>query len=212
MYVLDLRHYNGVGGHNMSKPLSEMSLEELWQLFPVELVPHNPAWANQYAEEESQLTALLDGSMQRIDHIGSTAVPGLLAKPIVDILLQVSAGCDLASLKEKLLADGWLLMAEDSAYGELDLNKGYTPDGFAAKVYHLHVRRIGDWDELRFRDYLISHPAAVAEYAELKRQLLAEHKYNRDAYTEAKTEFIKACVAKSYACPVRLSPEKPSVH
>ena len=181
----------------MSKPLSEMTLDELWQLFPIELVPHSEAWAGYYTDEESRLRSLLGDSIEQIDHIGSTAVPGLLAKPIVDILLQVSDSCDIANLKEKLLFDGWLLMAEDIASDNLDLNKGYTPAGFAEKVYHLHVRRSGDHDELRFCNYLKMHPEAAADYAALKQQLLTKYKYNRDAYTEAKTDFIKACVAKA---------------
>jgi GrpB-like predicted nucleotidyltransferase (UPF0157 family) len=174
-------------------------LEELWQLFPIELAEHNPQWREWYAGQAAALSVLLGDEIRQIDHIGSTAVPGLLAKPIVDILVQVSQDCDLVSLKAKLLEAGWLLMAENSAYGELDLNQGYTPDGFAEQVFHLHVRRSGDWDELRFRDYLIAHPEAAAEYAALKRHLLRQYKYNRDAYTEAKTDFIRTCVKSARA-------------
>jgi GrpB-like predicted nucleotidyltransferase (UPF0157 family) len=174
-----------------------MTLKELWRLFPIELVPHNPTWANWYSEEEKALSTLLCDIVIQIDHIGSTAVDGLPAKPIVDILLQISDVCNLSWLKETLIENGWLLMAEGSAYGEIDLNKGYTPEGFAERVYHLHVRRKGDWDELRFRDYLIAHPEAAAEYANLKQRLVGKYKYDRDAYTEAKTDFIRACVAKA---------------
>jgi GrpB-like predicted nucleotidyltransferase (UPF0157 family) len=100
-------------------------------------------------------------------------------------------------VKAALVADGWLVMAEGSDFGTIDLNKGYTPQGFAERVYHLHVRREGDWDELRFRDYLVSHPDAAAEYAALKRRLLAKHEHDRDAYTAAKTDFVRSCVAKA---------------
>ena len=181
----------------MSKPLSEMSLEELWQLFPIQLEEHDPQWADWYAEERDRLTGLLPNCIVRIDHIGSTSVEGLLAKPIVDILLQVTFEADMEDVEELLVADGWLVMARDSAFGELDLNKGYTPQGFAEKVYHLHVRRKGDWDELRFRDYLVDNPKARAEYGALKTRLLEEHRHDRDAYTAAKTEFITDCVAKA---------------
>jgi hypothetical protein len=92
------------------------------------------------------------------------------------------------------------------------LNKGYTSEGFAEKVYHLHIRRKGDWEELRFRDYILAHPDKAAEYANLKQRLLAKYKYNRDAYTEAKTGFIEAYVVKSYTYPVRPYGKKSSVH
>jgi GrpB-like predicted nucleotidyltransferase (UPF0157 family)/GNAT superfamily N-acetyltransferase len=169
-----------------------MTLAELWQLFPIELVEHDPAWRDWYAVEESALNVLLGDVIERIDHIGSTAVEGLLAKPIVDILLQVGDDCDIDSLKDRLVADGWLLMAERTEpHLQLDFNKGYTPEGFATRVYHLHIRYIGDWDELHFRNYLIAHPETAAEYATLKQRLLADYKFDRDAYTEAKGDFIR---------------------
>lgn len=69
--------------------------------------------------------------------------------------------------------------------------KGYTPNGFADKVFHLHVRYPGDWYELYFRDWLREHPEAAGEYANLKLRLQETFKHNRDGYTEAKGEFIK---------------------
>jgi GrpB-like predicted nucleotidyltransferase (UPF0157 family)/ribosomal protein S18 acetylase RimI-like enzyme len=177
-------------------PLVARPLEELWRLFPIELTEHNPSWFDWYEEERTALSELLDGRVVQIDHIGSTAVKDLLAKPIVDILLQVTEECDIEDIRDALVIAGWLLMAEGSAYGELDFNKGYTPEGFADKVFHLHVRRVGDWNELWFRDYLKSHPDGVVKYAALKKKLLAEYKNDRDAYTEAKTNFIRNCVAQ----------------
>ena len=71
------------------------------------------------------------------------------------------------------------------------MNKGYTPAGFSEKVYHLHVRALGDWDELYFRDYLRKYPKAARQYEELKRSLKEKYEHNRDAYTEAKTAFVQ---------------------
>jgi GrpB-like predicted nucleotidyltransferase (UPF0157 family)/ribosomal protein S18 acetylase RimI-like enzyme len=175
-----------------------LTLEELWQLFPIELAEHNPAWRDWYKDEESSLTALLGGAVSKIEHIGSTAIDGLLAKPIVDILLQAAPDCDVNWLKTSLANGGWLLMAEQTSPDvRSDWNKGYTPDGFAERVFHLHVRLTGDWDEPRFRDYIASHLEAAAEYEALKRRLLIEYKHNRDAYTDAKSRFIRDCVAKA---------------
>jgi GrpB-like predicted nucleotidyltransferase (UPF0157 family) len=175
-----------------------LTLEELWRLFPIELAEHNLAWRDWYKAEEASLLALLGGAVKKIEHIGSTAVDGLIAKPIVDILLQIVPGCDVAWLKKALTEGGWLLMAEQwSPEPRLDWNKGYTAAGFAERVYHLHVRQAGDWDEPYFRDYIAACPEAAAEYEALKWRLLAKHKYNRDAYTDAKGDFVRACVAKA---------------
>jgi GrpB-like predicted nucleotidyltransferase (UPF0157 family) len=180
------------------KNLSEMTLEQLWQLFPIELEDHNPAWRDWYEDERSSLLSLLGSAVRRIDHIGSTSIDGLLSKPIVDILLQIGPECDISWLKTVLIDDGWLLMAEQAMPDfRLALNKGYTPKGFAERVFHLHVRYAGECDEIHFRDYIATHPEAALEYAALKRHLLSEYKYNRDAYTEAKGEFIRVCVEKA---------------
>ena len=177
------------------KELSEMTLDELWQLFPIVLSAHNPEWFVWYSDEKANLLALLGDLLKRIDHIGSTSVPGLLAKPTVDILLQVSPETDVEELKKRLNSGGWGLMRENGLV--LDMQKGYTPNGFADRVYHLHVKPIGDYDELHFRDYIAAHPDAVAEYAALKCELSGQYKHNRDGYTQAKTDFIHSIVAKA---------------
>jgi len=154
----------------MTKSLSEMSLEELWRLFPIILKEHNCAYQEWYLIEKEKITKYLNGiNIARISHIGSTAVPGLIAKPTVDILLEVFRDCNLEQLKKRLTDLEWVLMS--SAYEpdlKLAFNQGYTPAGFAEKVYHLHVRYYADWDELYFRDYLIAHKETANEYGKLK--------------------------------------------
>ena len=176
-----------------SKPLSEMNLEELWMLFPIILCPHNPAYAQWYdAARTALLSSLAPDAVARISHIGSTAVAGLVAKPTVDILLELTADYSVAAASRDIVDNGWLLMS--SVY-EPDLkqvyNKGYTPEVFAERVYHLHVRRLGDWDELYFRDYLIAHSDVAAEYGSLKLSLHKPYEHDRNGYTEAKTDFIR---------------------
>jgi len=182
-----------------SKTLSEMALEELWQLFPIILKEHNPEYAKWYEEEKENLTSIVGGkNIRRISHIGSTAVPNLLAKPTVDILMEISADCDMIDLKEKLSASGFICMSEsyvpERAYV---FNKGYTEEGFAARVFHLHVRYLSDPDELYFRDYLIAYPEAARQYAELKRDLKKKYEHNRDAYTQSKTAFVDRYTKKA---------------
>lgn len=183
----------------MSKPLSEMSLEELWQLFPIILKEHNPEYKNWYLEEQKKLKSILSSKIvERINHIGSTAVPELRAKPTVDILLEISIEANIEIIESKLKNSGWIVMSSEKE-DQLNIvfNKGYTPQGFADKVFHLHLRYHGDWDELYFRDYLIAHPEIAEKYGELKKNLVKEYKNNRDGYTEAKTEFIKKYTAEA---------------
>lgn len=176
-------------------PLQSLSLAELWQLFPIILAEHRPEYALWYDQEAQALTALLgQAGIRRISHIGSTAVAGLLAKPTVDILLEVDAKDKRPQIVEKLTSEGWRLMDEgESPYFKLVFNKGYTPQGFAEKVFHLHVREYGDWDELYFRDYLRAHPAKAQEYAALKKSLQRQYEHDRDGYTAAKTAFVQEC-------------------
>ncbi|MFW6295291.1 MAG: GrpB family protein, partial [Halanaerobium sp.] len=157
-------------------------------------------YKNWYLAEVENLQEILpENYIQRINHIGSTAVPGLLAKPTVDILLEISAEAEVKIIERKLKNDGWILMHSNQEDADLNLvfNKGYTPEGFADKVYHLHLRYLGDWDEFYFRDYLIAHPDVAAEYEKLKKDLEKEYKHNRDGYTEAKTKFIQKWTAEA---------------
>ena len=71
------------------------------------------------------------------------------------------------------------------------LNKGYTENGFAERVFHIHLRLKGDVDEIYFKDYLNAHPDVAEEYEKLKLSLWKKYEHNRDAYTDAKTEFVK---------------------
>ena len=79
----------------------------------------------------------------------------------------------------------------------MSFNKGYTENGFAERVFHLHLRYAGDNSELYFRDYLNEHPDIAKEYETLKRLLWKEYEHNRDAYTNAKTEFVQKYTAQA---------------
>ena len=174
----------------MSPSLEEMSLEELWQLFPIFLREHQDEWKDWYAEERLRLLSFLPANqLVRISHIGSTSLETIWAKPIVDILLEIPKETDMAVMRNLLLQNGYLLMSESQ--GRMSFNKGYTPSGFAERVFHLHLRYEGDHDELYFRDYLQEHPVVAKDYEKLKLSLWKQYEHNRDAYTEAKTDFIK---------------------
>ena len=174
----------------MSPSSEEMSLEELWQLFPIFLREHQDEWKEWYEEERLRLLSFLpEHQIVRLSHIGSTSVETIWAKPIVDILLEIPKETDMVVVKDLLLQNGYLLMSESK--GRMSFNKGHTPSGFAERVFHLHLRYEGDHDELYFRDYLQEYPAVAKDYEKLKLSLWKQYEHNRDAYTDSKTDFIK---------------------
>ena len=174
----------------MRKELSEMTLEELWELFPIFLIQPNDQWDKHFKEIETELTNLLTGyPVKRISHIGSTAIHGIWAKNIVDVMVEISENADMEEVSHVMEQNGFIRMSEEK--GRISLNKGYTKEGFADKVYHIHLRYAGDNDELYFRDYLNEHPQIAKEYETLKLELWKRYEHDRDAYTIAKTDFIR---------------------
>jgi GrpB-like predicted nucleotidyltransferase (UPF0157 family) len=168
------------------------------------LSEYNPAWFEWYTEEKENLERLIGAeNIARISHFGSTSVPGLLAKPTVDILIEISDDTAINKLIASLSTPDYIYLHQESTPTistpslHLMFLKGYLTGGFAEKVYHIHVVRFGDWDEkLFFRDYLITHPEAAAEYAALKRNLYKDYEHDHGGYTEAKGAFIKEITDK----------------
>lgn len=172
----------------MAKKLSEMTLEELWKLFPIFLTEHRACWEEWYREEEKSLKTLLTQAL-RISHIGSTAIDSIQAKPIIDILIEIPKECNLSDVRDLLTNNGYICMHQD--HNRISLNKGYTEHGFADRVFHLHLRYPGDNDELYFRDFLIERPDIARQYEAMKLNLWKQYEYDRDAYTNAKSDFVK---------------------
>jgi GrpB-like predicted nucleotidyltransferase (UPF0157 family) len=179
----------------MNLDFSKVTVEKLSKLFPVILEEHNPKWSEFYLKEKDFLQTIFGDKIIRINHIGSSSVDGLIAKPTIDILLEVSKDIDLHSITEILKAEGYIV---NTPLGDIIMYlKGYTPAGFQGQAIHIHVRYSGDWGELYFRDYLISHPDIADEYARLKISLKEQYTYDRDGYTEAKGEFVKKYTDKA---------------
>lgn len=173
----------------MAKELSEMSLEELWELFPISLVEPNDSWNLLYEEMKTTLQSILSDYPVKINHIGSTAIPGIWAKNIVDILIEILKNFDIEAVAKAIEKNGFIRMSTEER--RISFNYGYTKNGFADKVYHIHLRYDGDNDELYFRDYLLEHPNVAKDYESLKLRLWKQFEHNRDAYTNAKTKFIR---------------------
>jgi GrpB-like predicted nucleotidyltransferase (UPF0157 family) len=175
-----------------SKELHKMTLEKLGQLFPIIIQDYSDKWIEYYqSESELIISCFLPSEIVRIDHIGSTAIPGLKAKPTIDILFQVTEQIDIDKIKKVFKSlDYHINEHPDNPPPHLTFVKGYTKQGFKGQAYHVHIRFKGDWDEIRFRDYLIKHNEIAKEYEAVKLKLAVKYKNDREAYTNSKTEFI----------------------
>jgi GrpB-like predicted nucleotidyltransferase (UPF0157 family) len=156
---------------------------------PVEIVPYDPSWPGRFEQEEAILRrALAAWLVGPIEHIGSTAVPGLAAKAVIDIM----AGVDTLDASRPAIA-----VLADLGYCyfpyRADSEHWFCKPSPTFRTHHLHLIPLASprWSgTIAFRDYLRSHSTVAAEYADLKRRLAAEHRLDREAYTEAKSPFI----------------------
>jgi GrpB-like predicted nucleotidyltransferase (UPF0157 family) len=160
----------------------------------IEIVPYNPDWPREFEAERARIAAALGARARRIDHHGSTAVPGLAAKPVIDIQISVDALHPIDAYAPALARLGYVHVPHpDDAFCPFFHRPAEWPH-----THHVHVVSAGGEDERRtlvFRDYLRTHPDAVREYETLKRQLAAGHSGNdfssRQAYADAKTAFVE---------------------
>ncbi len=162
---------------------------------PVIIVPYDPEWPRLFSPLGKALHTALGETALRIDHIGSTAVPGLDAKPIIDVQISVA---DLEPL------DRYRIPIEDLGFvwraDNPDQTQRYFRERPGERRTHIHVRRFGSWAEqaaLLFRDYMRAHPIDAGRYAELKCRLARAYRDDRRGYTEGKSSFIWAIMAKA---------------
>jgi len=163
----------------------------------VAVVPYDPRWPEVFEQERLHLMACLpSGLARRIEHFGSTAVPGLAAKPIVDILVEVTSLEDTRQrIAPVLEAQGYDYFWRPS-WGD-DTPPFYAwfikRDSSGNRTHHIHMveAEFEHWDRLLFRDYLIAHPGVASEYGDLKQKLSEAHHADRIAYTQAKSDFIQ---------------------
>jgi GrpB-like predicted nucleotidyltransferase (UPF0157 family) len=168
----------------MEEPAPSQRRSERTPPQPIEIVAYDPAWPERFAELGRELRGELGEVALRIDHIGSTAVPGLAAKPIIDIQVSVAAFEPLEAFKQPLERLGYQYRADNP-----ERTKRYFREPPGRRRTHVHVRRAGSFSEqwaLLFRDYLRAHRAAAAEYETAKRSLAIRFRDDRHAYTDAK--------------------------
>ena len=173
----------------------------------ITIVPHDPGWPVSFELERQHLLACLPSELiVRIEHFGSTAVPGLAAKPIVDMLVEVT---DLAAVRERVAPE---LESQGYDYFWRPTSGDDGPPYYAwfikrdpatgRRTHHIHMVTSEDdfaahWDQLLFRDYLIEHPDVAREYETLKRRLAADFATDRVRYTQEKTGFITAITERA---------------
>jgi GrpB-like predicted nucleotidyltransferase (UPF0157 family) len=166
----------------------------------IEIVDYDPRWPALFDEEARRLRATLDPSLiAGLEHFGSTAVPGLPAKPVIDILIAVWSLADAqVPFVEALQRLDYVWWAENPKTDRMFFVKGMPPFG-ARRTHHVHVTELDGemWQRLAFRDFLRAHPEEARVYAGLKRRLAAEHPNDREAYTEAKTAYIDRVMQKA---------------
>jgi GrpB-like predicted nucleotidyltransferase (UPF0157 family) len=166
---------------------------------PVEVFDYDPLWPRMFDKEKALILSALGNKAICIEHIGSTAVPGLGAKPIIDIMVGIPNLSDAKRCISPLERIGYEYVPEyeDSIPERRYLRKGPNEPN---KHYHLHmVEYDGEfWKrQLFFRDYLRTHPEKASEYFKLKKELAVKYRLNREDYTEAKTPFIASIVSKA---------------
>jgi GrpB-like predicted nucleotidyltransferase (UPF0157 family) len=173
--------------------LKDMTIGELGKLFPIIITDYSDRWHDLYIAEAKLITdSFLQTDGVKIDHIGSTAIPGLKAKPTIDILMQITEQIDIQKLKDTFRSLGYLINDHpENPAPHMTFVKGYTKQGFKGQAYHVHIRYHGDWDEIRFRDYLIKNKEIAKEYEILKLELADKYPNDREAYTGSKTEWIE---------------------
>lgn len=183
----------------MRTNLDNLTTEELGMLFPVVISDPDPHWPEYFELERTEIEkSLAHMNSIFINHIGSTAIPDLKAKPTIDILIEIPEETDAEWIVQQLVHIGYhFIPRPENPPPHMMFVKGYSESGLKALSYHIHVRYQGDWDEIYFRDYLRKHPETAREYAGLKIKLADVHKNNREAYTEGKTGFINRIVQQA---------------
>jgi GrpB-like predicted nucleotidyltransferase (UPF0157 family) len=166
----------------------------------VEIVAYDPRWPLLFDEEAKRLRMVLDPSLiVGLEHFGSTAIPGLSAKPIIDILIAVrSLAATQVTFVEALRRLDYVYWADNPKKDRMFFVKGMPPFG-SKRSHHVHVTepRGEMWKRLAFRDYLRAHPEEAETYGRLKRRLAAEHQTDREVYTAAKSAYVASVMRKA---------------
>lgn len=166
----------------------------------IHLADYDPRWPAMYAAEAARVRAVLPaGLVLAVEHFGSTAIPGMDAKPVIDILVAVRS---VQEAREHAVAPmealGYAFWADNPKRDRLFFVKGLPPAA-PRRTHHVHMTELGGemWRRLLFRDYLRAHLEEAGRYAILKRDLAARYSTDREAYTAAKSAYVDEVMAKA---------------
>lgn len=163
----------------------------------IEVVPYNPEWKAEFNRLKEQLLSYVGDLIISIEHVGSTSIEGLVAKPIIDLDLVMDSYDVLPQIIERLQQHGYEHQGNLGIEGREAFQR-LQEDGFMK--YHLYVcpkDGKGYLEHIAFRDYLRSNTAARQAYAEVKQRLAEQHRYDIDAYCEGKTTFVSSILSKA---------------
>ena len=155
----------------------------------VEIRSYSENWIDMFMEEAEKLNVIFEHEMIAIDHIGSTSVPGLKAKPIIDIMAVVKDIHNVDKYNIEMRKIGYVPKGENGI-----VQRRYFQKGGDNRTHHVHIYQIGSSEitrHLAFRDYLIAHPDEMKKYGTLKQNLAHQFPYNIDSYIEGKDAFVK---------------------
>ncbi len=155
------------------------------------VLPHDPEWTIRFASEARRIAEALGPNVVAIHHIGSTAIPGLPAKPIIDVLVEVSRIADIASREPAMVARDYEAKREYGLPGRRYFRKS---DRRGVRTHHVHCYEASSPEvarHLAFRDFVREHPDTAREYAELKQTLASAHPDDSRAYAAGKAAFIQ---------------------
>lgn len=165
----------------------------------ITIVDPDPGWPALFEAEQTRLRLALGHKLIRIEHMGSTAIPGLAAKPIIDLIAAARDLDDVRAWVEPLQTLGYTYISKyEAEMPERRFFQKYDAEG--RRTHHLHIYDLPTFHarpERLFRDYVRAHPEVAQPYAQLKRSLAERLGHDRAAYTEAKTDFIQSVVARA---------------
>jgi GrpB-like predicted nucleotidyltransferase (UPF0157 family) len=165
----------------------------------VHIVTYDPTWPTLFTEERNRILEAVGQWIEKVEHIGSTAIPGLDAKPVIDLMVGLEDMACATSCVEPLTNLGYSYWAQ-GAQPHHHLFVRFVDLAMSARTHNLHLVEAGGhyWEErLLFRDYLRNHPETAKEYAQLKYRLANRHRDDREAYTEAKADFVCEVVRRA---------------
>jgi GrpB-like predicted nucleotidyltransferase (UPF0157 family) len=186
----------------MKKTIYDLTKDDWNTLFPLELVDHNPKWSSIYEHEKERILKSVGKEIiLRIEHFGSSSIPGIKSKPYIDLIIEIPAELlfdeNLITKFADLGYAHFKVPARENIEAYSSFGKGYNLDGKKEQIFHIHMCP-GDnlmWRQIEFRDYLRSNPERARQYESLKVELATKFKNDRGAYVLGKTDFINETLA-----------------